>query len=473
MRNVVLVCLDTLRQDYFEEFAPRLQERADTTYTQCRAVSGWSVPSHASILTGELPHVHGVHTHARDYTQIDQEGTFLSDLNDYSTLCVSANAYVSRSYGFDTFFDSFTKVSRDTFQFGGALSPKHLDLSEVGYVEYLKRSLRDSKPLRSLANGALIKFDPYDFLFSGRPWPERKDNGTRKVLEKAQSQIAAEESPEAPVFAFLNVMESHTPMYHHRDYDQDLHSVPNRWSSSNVDAGGYEVSHNTEQYERYLDYWRQLYQASIDYLDRHLNDWINDILAATYNDTTIIITSDHGQNLGIKADDYLFGHHTSLSEGILHVPLLLVNPPDGYPDVEDGLVSQLDLESLVFHLARDETFAVPAEPVPAEVIGHTGLFSGTTNLTYWDRLIRSVYHGDEKKTWDSTGAYTKYELDANKPCVQTEVQSEPGECPPEDRELFDTAIFKAKRTAVFEELASGSATPNEEVEERLADLGYM
>lgn len=486
MRNIVVLCLDTLRQDYFKEFAPRLRKLADTNYKQCRAASGWSVPSHASILTGDLPHVHDVHTHSRHYAQIPESNTFLSDLDSYTKICVSANAYVSRAYGFDKFFDEFTEVSRDTFQFDGALSPIHLDLSEVGNVEYLKRALTHSRPIRSVANGALVKFDPYDFLFSGRPWPERKDNGTRRVLSTASSQIAVQERADSPVFAFLNVMESHTPMYHHKDYDRELHSVPNSWSSSNIDAGGYEVSHNTEQYEEYLEYWLELYGASINYLDRVVHEWVEYIQQRTDNETTIIVTSDHGQNLGTEADDNLFGHHTSLTEGILHVPLLVINPPDCYPEQENALLSQLELGSLVRSIAREEPFSVSGEPVTAEVIGHTGEFSGRSKLTYWDRLIRCVYResgtgersetesdGTEKRTWDSTGMSKSFEVNLAEPCMQTEVNTNPGETPVEDKKLFETEILEAKRTAVFDEIRSGEADPNEAVEKRLADLGYM
>jgi len=55
MRNVVVICLDTVRKDYFDRYAPRLQDRADVIYDQCRAVSSWSVPSHASMFDRGAP----------------------------------------------------------------------------------------------------------------------------------------------------------------------------------------------------------------------------------------------------------------------------------------------------------------------------------------------------------------------------------------------------------------------------------
>jgi len=71
-RNVVLIVLDTVRKDYFDEYAYRLQDRSDVTFSNCRAASSWSVPSHASMITGELPHVHGIHTHDRYFDNLQK-----------------------------------------------------------------------------------------------------------------------------------------------------------------------------------------------------------------------------------------------------------------------------------------------------------------------------------------------------------------------------------------------------------------
>jgi arylsulfatase A-like enzyme len=59
-RNIVFIYLDSVRKDYFDVYASRLSAMADTTFEQCRAPSGWSLPNYASLLTGTLPHEHGV-----------------------------------------------------------------------------------------------------------------------------------------------------------------------------------------------------------------------------------------------------------------------------------------------------------------------------------------------------------------------------------------------------------------------------
>lgn len=470
MRNVVLVCLDSVRTDFFDEFAHRIREQADTVYTQCRAASGWSLPSHASMFSGELPHLHGVHTHARDFTRIDRNESFVGELPEHTSIGVSANMYAGRNYGFDSFFDSFTEIAHTSeFQFERALSPKHLDRSDLGYSAYVRLALQDSRPIRSLANGVLLRINPFDVLFSGRPWPELRDKGTADVLSEAKAQIVAEERPARPVFAFLNVMDAHVPMYHHQGLNRELHSVPNAWTSKGGPTAK-EVSHNTETYRKYLENYRQLYAASIDYLDRLVAAWVDELRRETENQTTVIITADHGENLGFEADEFLFDHHTSLSEAILHVPLVLIDPPDDYPELVSRRVSHLELGDLVVALARDTPFRFDDEPVTAEVIGHTGENPGGA---YWDRAIRCVYDGSTKTIWDSLGTCKQFDLTADSSDTQRLIDTNTNGFPTADTTRFEMSILDAKRTAIEREIHADARTLDETAKRRLEGLGYM
>jgi arylsulfatase A-like enzyme len=69
---------------------------------------------------------------------------------------------------------------------------------------------------------------------------------------------------------------------------------------------------------------RHLYGRSI----RALDDWLARILEqldskGLLDDTLVIVTSDHGENLG---EDNLIGHAFSLSEKLIHVPLVVTGP---------------------------------------------------------------------------------------------------------------------------------------------------
>lgn len=469
MRNVVLVCLDSVRADSFEEIASRLRARADTTYRQCRAASGWSLPSHASTFTGELPHVHGVHTHARDFTRIDPETCFLGRLPDHARVGVSANVYASRYCGFDSFFDEFVQVSHATApQFERARSPNDPELTGIGYADYVALALRDERPLRSLANGVLTKVHPYDVLFSGRPWPEIRDKGTKKALAEATSLILAEEAADRPVFAFLNLMDAHVPMYHHRGLDRGLHSVPNSWTSRGGPSAR-EVSTDPKSHREYVRNYRQLYSASIEYLDRLVDAWIEELQRETEHETTVVVTADHGENLGSADDDYQFDHHSSLSESILHVPLLLVNPPAGYPESTSTMVSHLELGDLMVALAREEVFTFGNGPVTAEVIGHTGEDPGGA---YWDRLIRCAYDGSRKTVWDSLGAIRIADLDLESPENRTTFDVDSEGFPEEDEVLFESDALTTKREALERAVDADDSGLDEHRVRQLEALGY-
>ncbi|MFT5478967.1 MAG: arylsulfatase A-like enzyme, partial [Planctomycetota bacterium] len=65
--NVLIISLDTLRADhlscygYAKQTTPRLDRLASTAtrYTDCMATAPWTVPSHASLMTGRFPSEHG------------------------------------------------------------------------------------------------------------------------------------------------------------------------------------------------------------------------------------------------------------------------------------------------------------------------------------------------------------------------------------------------------------------------------
>ena len=470
VRNLVLLCLDSVRKDYFDEFAPRLRARADVEYEQCRAASGWSIPSHASLFTGELPHVHGVHSHSRDFEPLVQRGTFIDGLAGHRTIGISTNPYLATDYRFDTLFDEFAEIlPGNRFRFHDALSPADLDLSNVGPFDYLKRAVQDSRPLQSLANGALYKFNLYEFLFSGRPWPELVDKGTKEALATGRSLVQDCEDSDTPVFAFINLMDAHLPMYHHIGLDRTLHGVPYAWTSSDGPTS-HDVSQDPDTHRTFLQRYTALYRASIDYLDRLVAAWIDEIRRTTEHPTTVVITADHGENLGTAGDDYLFDHHASLTEAILHVPLVVVNPPHSFDPCGERIVSHLEVGELNRSLVSDRPFEFGDDLVIAEVIGHTGEHPGGA---YWDRSIRAVYDDSIKTVWDSLGRASEYLLDLDEPSTQTLRRSWTDDVPAYDSTLFRAEILEAKRDALEMETTPSADTDAGPDLSTLRHLGYL
>ncbi|MFC7198843.1 sulfatase-like hydrolase/transferase [Halospeciosus flavus] len=490
-RNVVVCCLDTVRQDYFARFAPRLRERADVTAPGCRAASGWSVPSHASMVTGDLPHEHGVHTYEPGLDALDVADTVFGDLSEHASIGVSANVYAGSAFGFDALFDRFVDVSRDhRFDRGLDVSSFVDDHPEPGvgrYLDVARAALAHDRPGRSLANaaclaaGQAIETGPLDGL------PTPFDDGAA-TISRAFTRLVDDTSE--PFVGFCNFMEAHEP---HRDtlgYDSQLYDVPRGWRSSvdpqavatagraddgDGDGGdgreGDGDRSGDEALETALERYRSTYGASIEYLDRKLVDFVDAVQAATDRETTVVVTADHGENLGTPADEGALGHVTSLSEGVLNVPFLVIDPPGSYPSTVTDPVSHCDLRRLVRAFAREKSPSISsAEPVVAEVAGPT---PGNETLVEaepdrWDRALRAAYDGERKVVWDDDGDATGYEISSDRPCWQRRVPGD-AERPPAAACRFEVPLdeFRDRATADADETDLDAG-----VEERLRDLGY-
>ncbi|MWG33157.1 sulfatase-like hydrolase/transferase [Halomarina oriensis] len=455
-RNVVVLCLDTVRKDAFDAFAPRLRAAADVEYAGCRAASSWSTPSHASMVTGHLPHEHGVNAHAPSFRPL--AGRTVFDRLPHHTVGVSANPYAGSPHGFDTLFDEFVDVSRyRRFPTGAdpdALVRDHADGTPRGYARALAAVARHDHPLRSAAN--LAAFRANDLVRHGPlSGPELFDDGARVVERATLDRL---EASDEPVAVFCNVMDAHSPLRAIRGFAGT--DVPEGWTSEGMTPTA--VSTDPEAFVEDLHRYRTLYAAAVDYLDRWTLGFAERLQAATDRETTLVVTADHGENLGYPADDGLFGHVGSLTEALLHVPLVVLNAPES-PGVVDGTVSHLDLPYLVESLAAGSVPNLRREHVLAEVLGRTPGNDGLGER--FDRVRRIVYDGDRKHEWDDAGESRTLALDADRPCWQTTVDTVDRPDWTADLPALETVRADRATDAVDESV-------DESVESRLRDLGY-
>lgn len=468
VRNVALIVLDTVRQDYFADHASRLTAMSDVTFTQCRAASSCSVPSHASMLTGELPHRHGINSAAVDYSQLTEEETFFSDLRDHRTIGVSTNTFAGEPFGFDELFDEFVDVSW-TRRFPKGMDAREFvattDASGIAFfTDFVRTALRHDHTLATLSNAALARLD---VAFSKLPVPKLLDDGSNAALNAARKRI---ERGSEPWFLFVNLMEAHTPHQPTRGYDSSLYDVPSDWNSMDG-LNQWDINRNgLEGQEDAIEYFRDLYAAAIDYLDRKVADFIEQVQAATDRETTFVITSDHGENLGYQADETMVGHTSSLSEGLLHVPLVLVNPPDGYESTERGYVSHVELGTLVGGLAADRTPDVIGDRIAAERITTTNTPDvESEEQQYWSRMLRGVYESERKWVWDSLGDCAVYDLEFARPNWQQRVDEAAPSPPAWADEFFAKSIEEYRQR----DTAGTSRGIDDATQSRLEELGYL
>lgn len=466
MRNVVVLSLDSVRKDVFDCRAHRLADRADLTVESCRAASSWSAPSYASMLTGELPHRHGVHAHGDDFRSVPRSATFLDEIAFSDTFGVSTNVFAGSAFGFDRFFDQFVDVT-ETCRSPGGIDPGAVVSDHDGptlavALAVLRSMLWHDKPLQSLANGAIGLLDT---VSESRPVPKLFDDGATAVIR--ETKRAVDDATE-PFFGFGVFMEAHTPLRHVRGFDRSIHAASNGFTTDNRTV--WELMDATEQHTTFLKHRRELYAASIDYLDRKIAPFVDWIQSNTDLETTIVVTADHGENQGYPCEEGRVRHKSSLSEGLLHVPLIVFNPPDGYPESVDDHVSHLDLGSLLVALATDKAPPPTSSRIVAEHIGMSAGPRPPANEEYWDRLMRAAYDGTTKVVWDSLGDCRRYKLDRNRPCWQRRAST--GGTPPKwAMNTFETDAPTSKRNA----LAADSAIEHldNSVVDRLEKLGYV
>lgn len=474
-RNVICFCLDTVRKDYFDRFAPRLREDSDSSYTQCRAASSWTTPSHASMFSGKLPHVHGIHTHNRRFEHLPVSETFLANLPDsYTTIGVSANVHAGPAFGFDKLFDNFTYVAPQNWYPDG-LDLKSLlkecDKSGIDlYKEWFKAAVRHKHPIKSLANGGISKLNTLADRF---PIPRPIDDGTKRAINRSKRYL--EEEISEPFFLFVNLMEAHPPFQHTRGYDTSIHEVPSSWTSREFDLWEIRRDGAFEANEQNIEYFKQLYRTAIDYLDDIVSDFIDESASLTTLETTCIVTADHGEDLGGTQSTPRFGHTGSLSEGLLHVPLDLYNTPEGYPDTVTDYTSLLDLGDLITGLARNEIVDVTRTSIPAELIGSLRQDQewplDESEFEYWNRMIRCAYRDGMKVEWDSLGNQVEYAIDPDRPSHQTKV-GEVDEIPQSANNHFGEDIKSYKQRALQQEGNLDEAV-DEATLDRLEELGYL
>jgi arylsulfatase A-like enzyme len=347
---------------------------------RCRAASSWSVPAHGSLLTGKLPHKHGVHADCFDYTTI--EDSFLKRL-DHHTIGVSANSYASSTFGFDSHFDRFIDARPNRY-FSDALDVNDWLSSDT---DLWREVLGDDQPIRSIAN---VGYLGLKHLTQRLPMPALIDEGMKR-----QIRILKKQSSDEPFVMFANIMEAHRPMFQHIGLDRKY--APYRWTSRSV--GKWEINTSEDpntEYQSYLETYRDLYNGSLKYMDRYLDSFISGLSDLTDKETTVIVTADHGEGLAFPEDDGLIDHTGIFTDSVLDVPFLIFNPPEEFnPD----FVSHLDIPEIVTRMAHGNTPNIDRDWAPSETIGAMG--TPDRNKSWWDRTSRSLWKPGEKYTWNS------------------------------------------------------------------------
>ncbi len=388
LRHVVYIVLDTARADAFEPYGaatgttPALAQLANKGWAAPYAVSpsSWTLPSHVGMLLG-MPHRRAGLVKARQTqprlcrpvleANADRYLPRVLQAAGYRTTAVSTNLWIQPTAGFDIGFDAFHSFwnNRSTALAGDGFSAR----------------------LRWAREG----------------WLSRTDHGLTDVARVAQDWVDSLRTCPAPQLLFLNLTECHSPYLPPRPYN-DLAA------RSRVRAGL-----EARQYLGLEAIWqmnlgaplpppaalgrmRHLYQRSITYMD----DWLACFLEALdatglLDDTVIIVTSDHGENLG---EGGRLGHSFSLDERLVHVPLITSGFDQARPDeplslssLPAALAAELDLVDAPWPDAREyapvsqvEGVGEPDDPRVIDALERWGLGDGASFAMTSDAVAAST-----------------------------------------------------------------------------------
>lgn len=448
--NIGLIVLDSVRKDTFDRYAPRLGELADVNLDQCRAASSWSAPSHAAMVTGQLPSDIGVHTYQKSYDGVALDETMFDV--PHRRVGVSSNMYVNKHYGFDRFFDTFHNLHAAHPNPEGIHVGRWLNENDGGierYMRFVKQAIAHEHTAASFKNGIHTKLDD---ISGTLPFPRPIDEGTRALDAKITSETANE-----PWFVFANYMEAHTPHRPVLHYDSSLYDAPSSWSS--YDMGQWEITRRvrageelTDRHRSDIDRYRELYAAAVEYLDRRVSSMIETVRSRATEETMFIVTADHGENMLLGDDESIWGHTSSMSEGLLRVPFVVIGGPEWLQDAPPEFFSHLDLTELIANVLTEERTWPTRDRVPAELVGG-GIGLPDDDHEFYDRAIRVVYDDPATKwEWDSLGNRNRTDWDDSV------------------HDLFTADIDTMKRRAMTNE---SETQLDEQARSRLEDLGYV
>ncbi len=313
--NVAILVLDTLRKDVMgmyggEASMPSLEAfaRDSMVFRNCYAPSPWTVPSHVSLFTGLYPKDHGVHEWpGRSSLDIikkleEYNGFWLPSYMQglgYSTIGFSGNFWVSQATGFSRGFGGLYQVDRYT---NFAFSNMVLNAGKYGTSELdiLRQLIRAGK-FREILNYATLrgKKNKFDKLTN---FPEEK--GSKLIMDLLENTSLA-----SKFFLFMNLFEMHDPSPAERRNEVFDHH--------------YGVKPMSMKRAGIL---KKDYTKQAGNIDHYIGKFVSLLKSKNaYENTLIIITSDHGQ--AFLEHGYL--HHGScLYDEITSIPLI-VKPPKG------------------------------------------------------------------------------------------------------------------------------------------------
>jgi arylsulfatase A-like enzyme len=361
--NILWIVNDAMRADhlscygYRRKTTPCIDKIAEegVLFTNAFSASSWTLPSMASMFSGIFPSKHGADG---EHYYLDGKFTTFAEVaksQGYRTFAYSNNPYVSRNTNLARGFDVLY----------------HTRSGDVLEGISQQKLVREAFPL--IRNFPLLdrKTDKGAFL-------------TNMLVKKA---IKSAHDANNPFFIVVDYMETHTfrgeTPYHDEWFRRKISLEEALKIRGNMSwhAGIMRQSELTDEEEEDM---RNLYDGDVSYLDSKIRELIEYLAQSGILDTTIvIITSDHGENLG---EHHFVGHMFCIYDTLLHVPLVIRYPKAFKKNTRiEALVQTTDIFPTLLELTGIEwegrkglqgrsLAGDPNKGAPEYVIAELGLF---------------------------------------------------------------------------------------------------
>ncbi|MCB2202669.1 sulfatase-like hydrolase/transferase [bacterium] len=342
-KNVILIVLDTHRFDrigaygYGRPTTPNLDDFAGESLFFERAVAPgqWTIPSHASLFSGEVPAVHG--TLQADDVLPKSFQTLASRLsaNGITTTGFCNNPLVGvLQNGFKRGFDNF-------YNYCGVVPSTPQKEVDDFWKPFRKLWGKYTQLLRRLSYPIQNTFaSPNEFFLAAlRPlfvpvWTKAgnfKGMNARSIKETAAFVDEIGQAREGGNFVFLNLMETHLPYGPPDDFVKKF--VPYFYETP-------EAQHFMRDFNRKAMQWliplpepfndvesqtlSDMYDAEVAYQDHLLAQLLETLDSDYHRDNSMVIfLADHGEMLG---EHGYMGHGFGVHEELVHVPLFMRVP---------------------------------------------------------------------------------------------------------------------------------------------------
>lgn len=338
--NIVVLVLDSLRAaelgcyGYTRATTPNLDAFARSEavlFKRAFSPATWTVPSHASLLTGLYVSQHRVESIEAD-RRFNEAIVTLPELlrrGGYRTAAFSHNPLFSPARGHGDGFDEFHEMDD--------LAAGHRGARLLGQAVN-----RSGGVFRTIAQYGRRTLVPAVVLDASLHW-------------------IGEQRPGQPYFLFANLLAPHYPWavpfrmllragaLQPRDLKREFLTLKNHWR---FNAGLAPVT------EAHRAAWRRLYDAATMHVDQVVGAFLRRLRERGWEDTIVVVTSDHGEMLGEHRG--IVGHVLTLHDNVTHVPLIVRRP--GYRGGEEveAVVQTLDLYPTLAEWAGVSTEGVPA-----------------------------------------------------------------------------------------------------------------